>query len=206
MRTGRLSGLFASGLDFRVWMLSFISCSFEGTNFLVLFFWPGMLQDARRRQTLDNEDGEVPYGVVFASFMTTMILGALSFNMLVRGNPGAGGSKSANWILAGAILCAGINLVVLAMLEHEIAIFAAFLAFEACNGAYLPSVAYHRGLVVHESDRTAVYGLMKIPLFVFVVWCLNMTAAGKRLPTPRSFSPTHILMLLQTTIADELLC
>ncbi|KAK7740415.1 hypothetical protein SLS62_011132 [Diatrype stigma] len=73
--------------DARVWVLSFVSCCFEGTIFLLMFFWPGSLQEAHARENPDEEDeasDAVPYGVTFACFMGTMVLGALLFNALAR--------------------------------------------------------------------------------------------------------------------------
>ena len=76
--------------DVRVWTLSFVSCCFEGTIFLLMYFWPGALQEAHAREhdgdgtAAEPEAYSVPYGVTFACFMATMVLGALLFNALVR--------------------------------------------------------------------------------------------------------------------------
>ena len=91
--------------DKRVWTLSFVSCCFEGTIFLLMYFWPGALHEAHVRgedtqsggakgesdndSGVNNEKAEseaysVPYGVTFACFMATMVLGALLFNALVQ--------------------------------------------------------------------------------------------------------------------------
>ncbi|RYP16312.1 hypothetical protein DL765_005218 [Monosporascus sp. GIB2] len=74
--------------DVRVWTLSFVSCCFEGTVFVLMFFWPGTLQEAHAREHPD-EDADaavaaVPYGITFACFMATMVLGALLFHALAR--------------------------------------------------------------------------------------------------------------------------
>ena len=99
------TGTKSSLRDVRVWTLSFVSCCFEGTIFLLMYFWPGALQEAHSRggdAHSDGADGEsggdsgvsaaeadseaysVPYGVTFACFMATMVLGGLLFNALVR--------------------------------------------------------------------------------------------------------------------------
>ena len=43
--------------DVRVWTLSFVSCCFEGTIFLLMYFWPGALQEAHAREhEYESED------------------------------------------------------------------------------------------------------------------------------------------------------
>lgn len=182
--------------DVRVWMLSFITCFFEGANFLILYFWPGMLQDAHRRALLEAGDddaaanaSEVPYGVVFASFMATMILGALTFGAIAQ-QAGSGGGAPASLVnrvrravapyqlFAAAIALASASLFLLGTVRSELGIFLSFHLYELCNGVYVPSIAYQRGIIVDESRRTGLYGLMKIPLFVFVILSLNLSAAG----------------------------
>lgn len=206
--------------DGRIWALTFVTCCFEGTGFLVVFFWPSVLQDAHDHQahpagTSDDNDGGngLPYGVIFASFMASMILGALLFSALSR--PGVLSKrrvvvvvdieddksdrevfvssmqqqqeqkqqqKNPAWapvcLLLGAVAVAAASLSVLAAGSGEATRFYAFLVFEAANGVYVPSVAYLRGLVVDERSRAGLYGLMKIPLFVFVILALGITAEG----------------------------
>lgn len=75
----------------KAWILSFVSCCFEGTNFLVLFFWPGTMQDAHRLGQPPGVNGNVPYGVAFATFMAFIILGAFLFKHMVRSPPDSAG-------------------------------------------------------------------------------------------------------------------
>lgn len=141
-----------------------------------MYFWPSILQDAHAaavvRTNLSSPD-EVPFGVVFATFMAAMILGTLVFSAsLARGMPPA-------WLLMAGVMVANVGLLLLAILGGELPLFGAFLLFEVANGMYVPSIAYLRGLVVDEKSRTGMYGLMKIPLFIFVILALGITAEGK---------------------------
>lgn len=77
------------------------------------------------------------------------------------------------------VIVAMLSLLLLTILGGEVALFCAFLLFEVANGLYVPSMAYLRGLVVSEKSRTGMYGLMKIPLFVFVILALGVTAEGR---------------------------
>lgn len=164
--------------DGRIWALTFVTCCFEGTAFLVIFLWPSVLQSAHEAASADAITVEIPYGVIFGSFMAAMIIGALFFSA---------SSKSMKtqmtpvWLLLSAILLACISLWLLAVLKVEVPLYYAFLVFEVANGIYVPSIAYMRGLVVDSKSRAGIYGLMKIPLFIFVVGALGITAEGESL-------------------------
>lgn len=194
-----------AAVDARIWALTFVTCCFEGTGFLVIFFWPSVLQAAHNLTpdtTLASphatpNDSDLPYGVIFASFMAAMILGALLFKALsgskalqLQGSASDSSSNSSNsstaaatrapvCLLIGAVVLAGVSLSWLSMLRAEFAQFCAFLAFEVANGVYVPSMAYARGLVVGDKSRAGLYGLMKLPLFVFVILALGITAEGE---------------------------
>ncbi|KAI0145616.1 MFS general substrate transporter [Xylariaceae sp. FL1272] len=171
--------------DARVWTISFATCCFEGTLFLFLFFWPGALQDAHG---VSSEDDMIPHGVIFACFMASMVLGALGFNALISHHPPSSSiamETSVNLhaftptrLLGTALLLAAVGFLTAAFINHELGLFFAFLLIEACNGVYVPSMAYHRGIIVEDKDRARVYSLMNIPLFVFVVLALSSTAGS----------------------------
>lgn len=122
-----------------------------------------------------------------------MILGALLFSSLSRpgvlsrassGTCDRGNVNILAWapvcLLIGAVAVAAVSLLCLSQLAGETSRFYTFLVFEVSNGVYVPSVAYLRGLVVDEKSRAGLYGLMKIPLFIFVILALGITAEGTR--------------------------
>lgn len=196
-------------VDGRVWALTFVTCCFEGTGFLVIFFWPSVLQDAHNL-THGSTSGDVPYGVIFASFMAAMIVGALLFNALSgaqtfqpandKNSPNPSPSAAARTpvcLLIGAVVLAGVGLSWLSMLRAEAAQFGTFLVFEVANGVYVPSMAHLRGLVVDDRSRAGLYGLMKIPLFVFVILALGITAEGEFVSRPVSSCPSPTMWLGQ---------
>ncbi|GAW20109.1 hypothetical protein ANO14919_096050 [Xylariales sp. No.14919] len=168
--------------DLRVWAMSFVTCCFDGTIFLFMFFWPETLQDAHDREH-PEKNGSIPHGVIFASFMAIMVLGALSFNILMAEEPSGGYRGSTRYaltptqLLKGALVVSAVCFLAAAFAREEIALFISFLLLEVCNGIYVPSVAYHRGTIVSDGARARVYGLMNIPLFVFVIIALY-TANG----------------------------
>lgn len=151
--------------DVRVWAMSFITCSFEGTIFLFMFFWPETLQDAHDREH-PGQDEAIPHGVIFASFMAIMALGALSFNLIagdsIGGHQGPTRRASApTQLLEGALVISAVCFLAAALVRQEIGLFISFLLLEVCNGIYVPSVAYHRGTIVTDDTRARVYSLSK---------------------------------------------
>ncbi|OTB01645.1 hypothetical protein M426DRAFT_265758 [Hypoxylon sp. CI-4A] len=167
----------------RVWVLSFASCCFEGTMFLFTFLWPETLQEAHNKEHPDHVDS-TPYGVTFATFMATMVLGAMLFSFFMGGKARPVItervlvlSEASPTILLGlALVVSSSSFLVAALSRTELHSFLAFLLLEFCNGIYVPSMAYHRGMVVDDSSRALVYGLMNIPLFIFVVIALLTTS------------------------------
>ncbi|KAI1154002.1 hypothetical protein F4825DRAFT_460707 [Nemania diffusa] len=182
--------------DVRVWAMSFITCSFEGTIFLFMFFWPETLQDAHDREH-PGQDEAIPHGVIFASFMAIMALGALSFNLIagdsIGGHQGPTRRASApTQLLEGALVISAVCFLAAALVRQEIGLFISFLLLEVCNGIYVPSVAYHRGTIVTDDTRARVYSLMNIPLFVFVVVALRATANGSNTDTGDRGQPVFL--------------
>lgn len=199
----------------RVWILSLVSCCFEGTIFLFMYYWPGALQDAHDHSTDADtaSDHQLPFGVIFASFMAIMVLGALLFDILMirHGRSSTDGSDDALLLqkhlpvglLTTALLLGGLGFLGAAFLGHrEVLLLCSFLLLEACNGLYVPSMGYQRSQVVSDARRASVYGFMNIPLFVFVALALITTNGGqgedvplrlwhKNLPTDKKIVDDH---------------
>ncbi|KAI0866336.1 hypothetical protein F4860DRAFT_508730 [Xylaria cubensis] len=169
--------------DPRLWALSFVTCCFEGTIFLFMFFWPETLQDAHDRAH-PGVNETIPHGVIFSSLMAIMVIGALSFNLMVADQDGSHQQGlttrhilTPTLLLRYSLLASAICFFAAAFFREEIVLFISFLLLEVCNGVYVPSVAFYRGVIVSDEARARVYSLMNIPLFVFVVVALR-TANG----------------------------
>lgn len=158
--------------DPRIWAMSFVTCLFEGTIFLFMFFWPETLQDAHDRGHPGVGDA-IPHGVIFASFMAIMALGALFFNHVAT-CPGGNDREQVEEtrrqhralltptrLLEGALVVSAVCFAAAAFVREELALFVSFLALEVCNGIYVPSVAYHRGTIVTDDARARVYSLSR---------------------------------------------
>lgn len=145
----------------------------------MVFFWPSVLKTAHNTNQDANDD--IPYGVISGALMAAMIIGALSFNAATSFNRRVGyhSARTPVRLLLAALAIAGASVLSLGLVRGEAAQLCMFVVFELANGVYTPSMAYIRGLIVDEKSRTGLYGLMKIPLFIFVILALGITAEGK---------------------------
>ena len=57
--------------------------------------------------------------------------------------------------------------------------FLAFYAFELSLGLYFPSIGLLKSQLVPEQNRAWIYGLMRLPLNVFVTAFLYTTGEGQ---------------------------
>lgn len=54
-----------------------------------------------------------------------------------------------------------------------------FCLYEACVGVYYPSIAHQKGNIIDDGVRANIYGMLRIPLNIFVVVALSLTKEGK---------------------------
>jgi hypothetical protein len=59
-----------------------------------------------------------------------------------------------------------------------------FCIFELCCGAYYPVMASLKGKLIDDGLRASVYGMLRVPLNVFVVLALSTTKEGEILRHP----------------------
>lgn len=59
----------------RILAVGIASCCFEGAMYLFIFFWSPALKSARLRA---GSEAELPFGIIFASFMCAMMVGPSS--------------------------------------------------------------------------------------------------------------------------------
>ncbi|KAI0834362.1 MFS general substrate transporter [Hypoxylon sp. FL0890] len=187
--------------DPRIWVLSFASCCFEGTIFIFTFFWPGTLQGAPDTEDPGHGDN-TPYGVIFASFMAAMVLGAILFSLLIRNANSATVERTTAFasilpplLLGTALFVGASSFLIAALSKAQLHLYLAFLLLEFCNGVYVPAMAYYRGKVVEDSSRALTYGLMNIPLFIFVVATLHTTSSNGEEHRQTVFMSSAVLLL-----------
>jgi MFS transporter, MFS domain-containing protein family, molybdate-anion transporter len=155
---------------------------FEGSMYLFVFFWTPALKDAQKTPA------DLPYGIIFASFMASMMASSLIFNVIM-------GRKLLTYpqLLMGIMGVSNLVFFNLVRPKSEQLTFWLFCLFEACVGMYWPCMGYLKGKIVDDGVRAQVYGILRIPLNVFVVVSLLLT--GDSNAYGKVFSVCSMLLL-----------
>ncbi|CAM1502282.1 Fc.00g042660.m01.CDS01 [Cosmosporella sp. VM-42] len=167
------NGLLKILKDSRVFALAVASCCFEGTMYLFVFFWSAALQGAR---TKTGSEKELPFGLIFSSFMCAMMTGSALFSLYNRPHS----SERAAFVLMLVVLIVSLSLSAATVTENEHLLFWTLCLIEAAIGAYYPSMAYLKSERIEDGVRGAVYSIMRLPLNVFVVVAHSLDEEGDK--------------------------
>lgn len=140
--------------------------------YLFVFFWTPALKAAQAHQPSGGKD--LPLGLIFACFMACVMLGSLLFNLLVSKHQLVSHSR----LLTITFLAASSALLVPPFIQTTTPTFVSFCLFEICVGIYFPSIGYLKGKHIDDGIRARVYGMLRIPLNVFVVVALSLVKEG----------------------------
>ena len=110
----------------------------------------------------DPEGGELPYGVIFSTFMVSCMTGSSLFSILVQ-------RFSVEKLGVGIFAVAAISMLSVALRISETVSFIGLNLFEVCVGLYFPTMGTMKGNIVPENKRAAIYSLYRIPLNFIVV-------------------------------------
>ena len=152
--------------------------------YLFVFFWSPALKAARASSAsargISLEGGDevpgLPFGLIFASFMSAMMLGSMTTSaMNLTSN-----LKASSRLTLHMVALAAIALIIPVLAKSsETGVFWAFALFEICVGMYFPAMSKLKSEVVDERVRGKIYGMMRVPLNLFVVLALGSTKEGK---------------------------
>ncbi|KAI8628435.1 DUF791-domain-containing protein [Xylariaceae sp. FL1651] len=143
--------------------LVFVSTMFEGSMYLFVFYWVPTLSSVQK------SSGELPYGVIFSSFMASSMAAALAYNIIMHKQ-----IIKHTRLLVGILLISDFCFIKLTGPKTEDTAFWLFCLFEACVGMYGACIGYLKGRLIEDEGRTKIYGVMRIPLNIFVVVALWM--------------------------------
>ncbi|CAE8674096.1 unnamed protein product, partial [Polarella glacialis] len=156
------AGARAMGSNWQVPVLGLAVAAFEGSMYCFVFNWT---------PALDAGGGPPPpHGLIFSSFMMACMCGSSFFGMLDS-------SYRPVKVLLPVIVAAAAALGLIGFSlargsTSNAAIFAGFLIFEACVGAYFPCMGTVKSQVVPEDARAGVYNVYRVPLNFFVIFLL----------------------------------
>lgn len=162
--------------DKRLWALCLTSCCFEGSMYLWIFFkFPAL--------RLSHQEGGyttgLPYGMIFAVLMCAMMLGSMFFTYQSAVKSGFL-YVSSSTLLMITLTVAALCFILPVIIRDESITFWCFCLFEICCGVYFPSMAHLKEKIIEDGVRAKIYGIMRIPLNIFVVVGLMLTQEGLR--------------------------
>merc|ERR1712157_207151 len=128
--------------------------------YIFVFMWTPLL-----KSFLKDGDGDLPFGLIFATFMVCCMTGSSLFSILVEKFP----------VEKLGIVIFGVGAVAMAIVSQEVNTTVSFLGmnlFEVCVGMYFPIMGTMKGGIVPEDKRAAIYNLYRIPLNFIVLFSL----------------------------------
>ncbi|KAI9338822.1 hypothetical protein BDR26DRAFT_803484 [Obelidium mucronatum] len=138
-----------------------IQSLFEASLYIFVFMWPPALE------AVSAKDTAVPYGIIFAAFMVSTMLGSVTFRFLT----------SQKWmaesILTLSLILGAISFALFILFQHnELMLYLAFNLYEVTLGIYFPVMGIVRSQYIPESVRSSIMNLFRMPLNLIVVLVL----------------------------------
>jgi len=163
-----------------------VASLFEGSMYIFVFMWTPILTD------LSADDASIPFGLIFATFMVSCMVGSSLFSIIVR-------KVRVEKICIGIFFLGTFAMGTIRMASSDTACFLAMNVFEVCVGMYFPSMGTMKSSIVPESQRSAIYNLYRVPLNFIVV-----TILLKKITPQHSFMLTAAMLALATTLQINL--
>lgn len=151
---------------------------------MFVFFWSAALSTVHAAVGVTNP---LPFGVVFSSYMCSMMVGSIVFTLVPPSH------DKAHYILKIVLTSASICFLSSILLKSEALVFWAFCLFEVCVGAYFPSMASLKGKLIQDGSRGRIYGVLRLPLNLFVITAHSLAEEGTN-------CTTHVCIILANMI------
>ena len=140
-------------------LLCGLICSlFEGSMYAFVFMWTPALQ-------ADGGSEELPFGLIFATFMVCCMAGSSVFGFYVK-------IMKVREIGVKTFVLAAAALFVPVLTSDTTLVFLSFLVFEFTVGLYFPTMGTLKSSIVPEKMRSTIYNIYRIPLNVIVLTVL----------------------------------
>ncbi|EZF12132.1 hypothetical protein H112_06761 [Trichophyton rubrum D6] len=190
-------------------VLGFITMISEGSMYLFVVFWSPAIISASKE---DGIPGSPPFGVIFASFMTAMMLGSQISSQLMVSPPSREDSSPtpslsvsrSSCLLTILLFLGSMSLTCAVVFPTTLPTLWAFCVYEFSIGLYYPNMGVLKSVLIHDKDRAGVYALFRLPLNCFVVAGLAFTTedGGYR---NKIFMTCSILLLVAMVFSHLLL-
>ncbi|KAG9585474.1 major facilitator superfamily domain-containing protein, partial [Aureobasidium melanogenum] len=170
-KDGKFINLSSILFDPQIISVGLASCFFEGSMYMFVFFWSAALSTVHAAVGFTDP---LPFGVVFSSYMCSMMVGSIVFTLVPPSH------DKAHYILKIVLTGASICFLSSILLKSEALVFWAFCLFEVCVGAYFPSMASLKGKLIQDGSRGRIYGILRLPLNLFVITAHSLAEEGDR--------------------------
>ncbi|CAG8508422.1 10510_t:CDS:10, partial [Acaulospora morrowiae] len=144
--------------DSHILAVGVIQSLFEASMYTFIFIWGPFLE---------HFSAELPFGMIFASFMVSIMIGSLIYSHM-SGTQNISLSAIANLTL----FTASVSLLIPIFFQSELILFISFIVFETTCGIYFPLIGTFRAKVVPEHLRATIGNLFRVPLNLIVVTLL----------------------------------
>lgn len=139
-------------MDANLWFIGLSQSIFLGSMYAFVFLWT---------PALDMAQTDIPYGLVFSTFMVMISIGSSIFKYLSHR------IDQLPFVIFGIAIVS--TLMTILTLGNEHTVFVSFLMFELSCGLMFPTYGSLRSMYIPDEHRTTIMNIYRIPLNVFVV-------------------------------------
>ena len=130
---------------------------------------------------------DLPFGLIFASFMAAVMGGSIGFTRLLKEKP----LEEVPLYIHGSSTV--LSLCTAILTGNQYLTFLTFVGFEGVCGCFFPTYGTLRGTYIPENTRTTVMNLFRIPLNLYVVILLQQMKTWDVSTAFICLSLTHLL-------------
>jgi MFS family permease len=142
-----------------------VIAAFEGSMYAFVMAWVPLVQERLCAWGLSCEQTleEPPLGIIFAVFMSAVMVGSSAFGLLV------GKGQSPVSLLASACALAVVGFTPVIFMSGRTIAALGFALFEGTVGLYFPAAGTVRAMILPEELFSAAATIYRVPLNLFVV-------------------------------------
>jgi len=147
-----------------IWLCGIVCFLFESAMFIFVFSWTNAIAP------ITNEQDEIPFGLIFATFMFGCMTGTSVFTVLIDE------MKVRNETIGeGLLLVATCTFIAMAFAKSIASTIFFFFLFEVSVGIYFPMMATMKSEIVPDCHRTTICNSYRIPFNLVMISFLSVS-------------------------------
>lgn len=173
----------------RMMLIGAMQSLYESVMYIFIFIWTPVL-----------DPYELPLGLIFSSFMLSIMIGSTVYHILTVFRHSAAVLVNAAIIVAlvSTLICVGSTKP---LQEHPTVSYFAFLLLELACGMYFPAMGFLRGKILPESHRVGIMNWFRVPLNLIA--CIGLMVLHDE---PTKAGTRHIFIICSALLFIALLC